>query len=74
MKLYLLRRKDFDNISYDEFVSRLIRAKSATRAREIANQNVGDEGTIWQNPEAVECQIVFNTGEEGVIIENFNAG
>ena len=71
MKIYLLRRKD--NIGYDEYDSKVIVADSEQRARKLANEFVGDEGTIWDNPKFVTCEEVDNT-LEGVLITSFNAG
>jgi len=72
MQLYLLTREE--TAYYDEYDSKLIRAKSQKQAREIANENVGDEGKIWDDKKLVKSTIIVNHGEVGVVIESFNAG
>ena len=70
--LYLLRQKG--SVEYDEYDSKLIRAKSEKEAREIASRHLGDEGSIWDEPEFVECVRVYSSGESMEIIASFNAG
>ena len=71
MRLYLLTQ---EAAHYDEYDSKLIRAKSQKQAREIANENVGDEGKIWGDKKLVKSTIIKNKGEVGVVIESFNTG
>lgn len=71
MTLYLLKRAEYD---YDEYDERLIRAASETHAREIADENPGDEGKIWTDTGLVTATIIKPNGEPGEIIGSFNAG
>lgn len=71
MKIYLLNRTD--DIGYDEYDSKIVVAETARRARKLANEHVGNEGTVWQNTEIVTCRQVSTT-EEGEVLASFNAG
>lgn len=70
MKIYLLSRDDY---GYDEYSSKVVIAKNEERARELANDNTGDEGRIWTNSDLVFCNLV-GTKTEGVLLGAFNAG
>lgn len=70
MKLWHLFRTD--DIGYDEYEEKIISAKTEKRAREIANEQVGDEGKIWDG-ETVKCELVKAT-EEGVYMSSFRSG
>lgn len=70
--IYLLRRKDA--IGYDEYDAKVIRANSTKRAREIACEDTGDEGSIWMDDKLVTCEVVVAEGPEGEILSSFNAG
>jgi hypothetical protein len=59
---------------YDCYDGRVIRADSEKRCREIANQSVGDEGKIWEDPQRVSCQIITDDGPEEIILSDFRAG
>ena len=71
MKIYVLLRKD--EVGWDEYDSKVIVAKNEKRAREIANQHVGDEGEMWTDPNLVMCEVVDTTTEREVV-GSFNAG
>jgi hypothetical protein len=71
MKIWLLSR--IDKVGWDEYAGKVIVAETAKRAREIANERVGDESEIWDNPEFVSCIEVDNT-VEGVVLDDFKAG
>lgn len=73
MKLYLLTRKD--HVGYDEYDSALIRAKDEASARAIAAEHfTGYCGYSWSNPDLINCEVVVNRGETGIVISSFNAG
>ncbi len=79
MKLYLIRRNDFNKDNYDEHDSALIRAKTEDEAREIAKQNLeplcyGNEISIWEDKKRSTVKIIINSGDAGIIISSFNAG
>lgn len=68
MKIYLLTRKD--RIGYDEYDSKVVVAKTAKRARDLANEEQGDEGNVWINPKIVICKQVKMI--EGIVLSSFN--
>lgn len=81
MKLwYLAVRQDLpknlrDYWGYDCVYAQVIRAPNATRARELASENKGDEGaSAWLDPAWTVCEVVTAKGEEGTIIYDFRAG
>lgn len=69
MKIYLLERKE---CSYDEYGLKVIVAKNEARARELANEQVGDEGRIWTDASQVTCTKV-DTKKEMVVAAEFHA-
>lgn len=71
MKIFHLYRED--GAGWDEFDAKIIVAENEEKARKIANQNVGDEGEVWEDSELVKCEVV-NTEREGVVLASFNAG
>lgn len=78
MNLYLLTRYS-GRTAYDETLGLLIGAKSAKRARDIAQEkgNYGDEGSkAWRNPKTVRSRLLAKNAkvEEGVLLKDFNAG
>lgn len=70
MKIFLLERKE---CGWDEYDAKVIVAKNEQRAREIANQNVGDEGQVWTDESQVTCKIV-EVKSEGEVLGSFRAG
>lgn len=81
MKLWLLNR--IDNADYDEMQGFVIRAESGQRAREIANDNAGDENksvliqgspNVWLNKYRTTCVELLPEGEEGVVLKDYLAG
>lgn len=75
MRIFLLKQVDDGGAYSDEYEEKVIRAKNENQAREIANENTGDERQIWDDKELVTCEIVTSsTGEIGVISDSFNAG
>ena len=78
MNLYLLERKD-EKILYDANDGFVVRAKSAKRARDLANLRVSDErhslgDDIWLNPKKSSCRQIKKTGLEMIILRDYNAG
>jgi hypothetical protein len=71
MKIFILNRTD--SCGYDEYDSKVVVAKTAYRARKLANEHVGDEGQLWTDTKIVKCEQI-KTGFEHVILESFNAG
>lgn len=61
MPLYILKRTD--EVHYDEYEAKIIRAKNVKEARSIANSSHGDEGRIWNNPIKVKCLPLAAIGE-----------
>ena len=72
MKIFLLRR--IGDADWDEYLTKLVRAKNEKQAREMANERVGDEGRIWTNPNKVSCETLSRKGDPEIIIEQFNTG
>lgn len=70
--IYLLKRQH--HVGWDEFESKVVRADSEQLARTLANETVGDEGKIWNDPSEVECVVISPDGPSCVIMEAFNAG
>jgi hypothetical protein len=70
VKIYLLERKE---CGYDEYGAKVIIAKDEARARELANEQVGDEGQVWTDASQVTCTIV-DTKKEMVVSAEFHAG
>ncbi len=70
MALYLLTRADF---GYDEYDAKLIRAENEAKARDLANEETGDEGSLWDRDE-VKCEEISPEGEPRVVLVSFNAG
>jgi len=70
VKIYLLERKE---CGYDEYGLKVVIAKNEARAREMANEQVGDEGQIWTDASQVTCTIV-DTKKEMVVAAEFHAG
>lgn len=73
MKLYLLRRRDYD---YDEFDAHLVRASCEQQARAIAAKAVSrhEERNEWLDADKSTCECVTAEGVEEVILSSFNAG
>jgi hypothetical protein len=67
VNIYLLQRKQF---SYDEYRAKVVVAENESRARELANKDVGDEGQIWTDESQVTCTIV-DTKTEMVVLSDF---
>ena len=70
--IYLLARTEA--VNYDEYDSKVVRAPNEQQARELANEDTGDEGTLWNDPEQVTCESLDPNGEAGVILGSFHAG
>lgn len=71
MKLFLLER---DKYGWDEYDLLLIRATDEAAARAIANKEIDDGGTLWDDGDRVSCKIITVEGEAELIIGSFNAG
>lgn len=59
---------------WDANKEKLVRAESEADARRIANECVGDEGTIWTDPTKASCVILTPEGESGEIMANYLSG
>ena len=70
--IYLLKR--LDDIGWDEYAAKVVRAESEKEARALANENVGDEGSIWEDSDLVSCEVVYLREDSAVILESYNAG
>lgn len=70
--IWKLTRKD--SVGYDEYESKIVRAKSEKEARRIANKKVGDEGPLWEDPTYVSCERVLVHGPSKELLGSFNAG
>lgn len=70
--IYLLTRKD--DVDFDEFTGKVVRAENEAEARHIANQRIGDEGRIWCDPDVVVCEVIDPNGQSQPLLEAFNAG
>lgn len=70
--IYILERTD--EIGWDEYTGKVVRAESEQEARDIANKKTGDEGKIWTDTTKVTCEQVATDGASGAILEAFNAG
>ena len=76
MKLWLLSR-DENKGNYDEYIGFVIRAESEQAAREIAVKKVRiyrEPDTRWLNSEYAACTEITLDGDEGIILDSFNAG
>jgi len=73
MKVYLLQQKDSLHLAYDENIGKVVVAKTAKKAREIANIDVRDEGKIWTDTKLISCHKVA-LDKEHEVIANFVAG
>lgn len=71
--IWKLTRTGTPRVGYDEYDSKVIRAKTEDEARKIANQSVGDEGRLWDDPVCVKCERVFADGDSCEILASFNA-
>ena len=70
LNIYFLSR---DKCGYDEYWGKVVIAATEARARELANEVIGDEGLIWDNAALVTCEVI-NLSTEQVVLEAFNAG
>ena len=72
MAIYLLMQRSY--VNYDEYDGKVIRAKDETEARMLANEEVGDEGKIWNDENEVKCEHISGDGITCVILDSFRAG
>lgn len=72
MKIYILNREG--QIGYDEYDSMIVCAKTPKEARDIARENCGDEGAVWNDPELSTCKILKPGKTSAVILGSYNAG
>tara|TARA_R110002074_G_C11963222_1_gene609840 strand:+ start:144 stop:359 length:216 start_codon:yes stop_codon:yes gene_type:complete len=70
--IYLLKR--LEDIGWDEYAAKVVRAESEKEARALANQNVGDEGKIWEYSTCVSCEEVDTQEYSAVILQSYKAG
>lgn len=74
MPLYLLKRPDKD-IGYDEYCGFVVRAPDEGSARFIVSNSTGCEGGMtWMDTTKSSCELIDPNGEDGLILESFNAG
>jgi hypothetical protein len=79
MKLWLLKPIDpnvawADNL-WDVSVGFVIRAETEDRARALAAEHCGDEGSgVWIDPLETKCGELLIDGPEHVILQDFKAG
>ena len=73
MKLFLLTTTS-NQMIWDAYDKKLIRAENEKEARHIANEYVGDEGKIWEDPQQVSSEIITSDGSAGEIITSFCNG
>jgi hypothetical protein len=74
MPIYLLERSDDDDVDWDEYEAKIIRAKTVKEARSIANRHTGDEGCIWDNVIKVKCIQIPVCGESEELMGLFHPG
>lgn len=56
---------------YDVCFEMVVRARSASHARNIASKNCGSEGpAVWQNPDKTNCVALSSNGKSGVIVRD----
>ena len=73
LRLWLVERTE--DVGYDEYYAKLVRAPDRDSARRHAAQKVGDEGTgAWLDPKRSRVTRVREDGKPGVVLESFNAG
>ena len=72
MAIWLLER--LDRFDYNEYVAKVIRAKTAKEARFLANQDVGYEGKVWTDTDIVRCRKINPDGKNKVISTDYLAG
>ena len=70
MNIYFLNR---ENNRQEQYRSKIIVAENEARAREIANEETGDEGQVWQDESLVTCVIV-DANKEGVVCSDYYNG
>ena len=73
MKLFLLETTS-EQIIWDAYDKKFIRAKNEKEARRIANEQVGDEGKIWEDSDQVSCETITVNGESGIIVTDYCRG
>ena len=76
MNVYILRVRQLDpkdNIRCDAYDAKVVVAPMSTRARQLANRIVGDEGKIWEDNKLTSCTLV-NMGKEKVLLASFVSG
>jgi hypothetical protein len=74
MPIYLLERSDDEDVDWDEYEAKIIRAKTVKEARSIANRTTGMEGCIWDNVIRVTCTQIPVSGESEELMGLFIAG
>jgi len=77
VKLWRLSNEDANGIYYDAYNGFVIAAESEEIAREIANEDPGAEGSIWENPQLSSCLYIGEAADhvvEGVVLSDFHAG
>lgn len=71
MNIFLLGR--INETWYDEYLGKVIVAENEAQAREMANDDVGDEGKVWTDATEVSC-IEIDMSKSAVILQSFHAG
>lgn len=78
MTLWILRPKDGNSDPwspwYDKMFGVIVRAESEKRAREMAAEEAGDEGTeAWLDANVSSCKPLTADGDESVVLRDFHA-
>lgn len=61
-------------VGYDEVSGMVIAAENEAAARRIAQENCGDEGgawgdpNFWLNPEKTDCELIGTSDRSGLIL------
>ncbi len=72
MNIYLL--KSLCDRGYDAYRAKVIRSPGEMEARRFANENCGDEGRIWENPNLVSCKVLESIGPVEEILTDYKNG
>lgn len=58
---------------YEPYDSKVVRAEKS-ESRKLANEQYGDEGKVWEDPQHVDCEVLACSGDSVVVLSSFNAG
>jgi ribosomal protein L16/L10AE len=74
MPIYLLESSANEDVAWDEYKAKIIRAENVKDARSIANRHIGKEGCIWDNVVRVKCTRIPTHGESEELMGLFISG